>query len=204
MIHDQPLDQCLDALHELLRCKYAIPFPSRHSCGGDYEVQRAALAMVELVSQFAQAVIDLGRAGAHRYVAACACTDKHHRGMASAGSDVSPRDYEGWCLPASLDILELGNPQHPTRGDTNGTLPWTGRPRRELHAGGDLVDREAAEGLSGRDQRPSPGRGDPNDPGSQAPGLRGGASERLAVRDAEPSRGRDRGGGDHGEPRAEE
>ncbi len=32
-------------------------------------------------------------------------THKHHRGMASAGSDASPRDCEGWCLPIPLDIL---------------------------------------------------------------------------------------------------
>ena len=42
--------------------------------------------------------------------------DKHHRAVASASSNVSPREQEGWCLPALLDILELRNQQSPTKG----------------------------------------------------------------------------------------
>jgi hypothetical protein len=46
--------------------------------------------------------------------------DKHHRGMASANHSLGPREQESWCLPASLDILELCIQQHPTRrGDTD-------------------------------------------------------------------------------------
>ncbi len=41
--------------------------------------------------------------------------------MASAGCDVAPREYEGWCLPISSDILELWNQQSPTRGGTAAT-----------------------------------------------------------------------------------
>ena len=48
------------------------------------------------------------------------------------------------------------------------------------------------------------GRSAPNDSRPQAAGLRGGSSACLAVRDAESSRGRDRGGWDHGESRSEE
>jgi hypothetical protein len=40
--------------------------------------------------------------------------DKHHRDTASASRDVGPREQEGWCLPASLDILELTIQQSPT------------------------------------------------------------------------------------------
>ncbi len=58
--------------------------------------------------------------------------------MASACSDVSPRDQAGWCLPASSDILELAIQQSPTRGGTDGTIHRDGRTRCELHAGGDF------------------------------------------------------------------
>jgi hypothetical protein len=78
------------------------------------------------------------------------------------------------------------------------------RPRRELHAGGDLARGPQVEGLPGRDQRPGPGRGDADDPGSQASGLRGRASERVALRNAAASCGRGGGRGSHGEARAEE
>ena len=63
---------------------------------------------------------------------------------------------------------------------------------------------EAVEGLPGRDQRPGPGRGRAHDSGPEVSDLRRGTSERVAVRDAEPSRGRDRRCRDQGEPRAEE
>ena len=108
----------------------------------------------------------------------------------------------GWCLPTPPEILELAIQQSPTRGDTDGTVPRAGRPRRELHAGGDLALGPQVEGLPGRDQRPGPGRSDPDDPGSQAPGLRGRASERVALRDAAASCGRGGGRGSHAEPRA--
>jgi hypothetical protein len=48
--------------------------------------------------------------------------DKHHKGMASASNSVSPRDYAGWCLPASSDILELEGQRSPTRGGTDGKV----------------------------------------------------------------------------------
>jgi hypothetical protein len=35
--------------------------------------------------------------------------------MASASRNPGRREQEGWCLPASLDILELWNQQSPTR-----------------------------------------------------------------------------------------
>jgi len=89
---DPRLERCLDALHGLLQRKYAIPLPSRRTSGGDYEVQRAALAMVELVSQFAQAIIDLGRVGHHRYVAACACARSAFEIGATATWLVLPED----------------------------------------------------------------------------------------------------------------
>ena len=129
---------------------------------------------------------------------------KHHKGMASAGSDVNPRDYEGWCLPASSGILELGNRQQPTRGGTDGTVHRDGCTRRELHAGSDFGHGSEAARLSGGDQRPGSGRSGTDDPRAQAPGVRRGPSERLAVRDAESSRGRGRGCRDHGEPGSEE
>ena len=55
---------------------------------------------------------------------------------------MSPEGSGGWCLPSPSGILELGNQQYPTRGGTNGTIHRDGRPRRELHAGGDLADRK--------------------------------------------------------------
>jgi hypothetical protein len=54
---------------------------------------------------------------------------KHHKVMSSAGSDVSSRDYEGWCLPATSDILELRNQKSPTRRGWNGTSVSTYTPR---------------------------------------------------------------------------
>jgi hypothetical protein len=36
---------------------------------------------------------------------------KHHKGVVFASNDVSPREHEGWCLPASSDILELRHQQ---------------------------------------------------------------------------------------------
>jgi len=58
---------------------------------------------------------------------------KHHKGMASASSDIGPGEQEDWCLPASLDILELRDQQHPTKGGSrrqaasrwNATSGWT-------------------------------------------------------------------------------
>jgi hypothetical protein len=71
--------------------------------------------------------------------------------MAPAVSDVIPWDQAGWCLPASSDILELGNRQHPTRGGTDGTVHRDGRTRRELHTGGDFRKGPEASGFSGRE-----------------------------------------------------
>ena len=47
--------------------------------------------------------------------------------MAPADSDVSPREHEGWCLPASSDILELRDQQHPTRGNSNSLFVTAGK-----------------------------------------------------------------------------
>ena len=80
--------------------------------------------------------------------------------------------------------------QSPTRGDTDGTVHRTGRPRGELHARGHFRSGQAAEGLPGRDERRGAGRGDSDDPRSQAPGLRreqpqaASTAECLALRDA--------------------
>jgi NAD(P)-dependent dehydrogenase (short-subunit alcohol dehydrogenase family) len=39
--------------------------------------------------------------------------DKHHKGMAPATSDVSPREHESWCLPASSRAVT--DPSSPTQ-----------------------------------------------------------------------------------------
>ncbi len=54
--------------------------------------------------------------------------DKHHKGMASASGNVTPREQKGWCLPASLDILELSIQQSPTKrgAAVGGEWRWKG------------------------------------------------------------------------------
>jgi hypothetical protein len=42
--------------------------------------------------------------------------DKHHRVMASASRIPGFREQEGWCLPASLDTVELRDQRSRTRG----------------------------------------------------------------------------------------
>jgi hypothetical protein len=59
--------------------------------------------------------------------------DKHHKSMASTSRNPGPAEQEGWCLPTSSDILELGNRQHPMRrGGTDGTVHRDGRACRGL------------------------------------------------------------------------
>jgi hypothetical protein len=117
--------------------------------------------------------------------------DKHHRVVASADSDVSPREYEGWCLPTSSDILELAIQQFPTRGET----PQAASPMQryigiDVHAASctlavisetgrrlkDFPVETNGQALPGRDQRPGPGRGGSHDPRPQASGLSKGAA----------------------------
>jgi hypothetical protein len=79
---------------------------------------------------------------------------KHHKGMASASSDGSPREPAGSCLPAPSDILELKKRQHSTRGGADGAVHRHGHTRRELHAGGDFREGPEAQGLTRPRSRP--------------------------------------------------
>jgi hypothetical protein len=110
----------------------------------------------------------------------------------------------GWCLPSSSGNLELSNQPAPTRGDTDGTIPRPGRPRSQLDAGSAVPKRQATEAERDRDERPGAGGGDPGDPRSQAALLRGGHTERLALRDPESPCPGDRRGHARAQPGSEE
>ena len=100
--------------------------------------------------------------------------------MAPPSGTPTMRDHRGSLLVALVSALSLQSSYGEGR---DGAICWSGRARAGLHAGGDVGERAAAEGVAGRDERAGAGRCGSRDRRSRAcvPGRACGERTTLAV-----------------------